>query len=393
MNQTNKADGVTLREASRHFHVPLTTLHNWLRAGRLTVIKKAELRGQSLLVSAFSVSRALEAYHPLARSAGDGVGIVGESQTNQVASTRKVEASLRSPPIYFTVGRQEGQISPGDQLITEVLFEQWLAYNASLSLRTIATYRYYLADFVQRFPTLPLDDTTLSLYLAERPRSACHQYNRFTQIRAFYHWLWKNKRIRNPFFPERMVRSISQPEPHPRFLEKEQVMRVMEQAANFQESVMLEVFITTAIRAGELVSLDEENIFPDHIEGEGKTGKYRVNILPFVYEDLMALAASHNHESIFVGRNGKRMRPDGVYARVRKCMEKAGITGKKLGPHTLRHSFAHIYQQERGDLVALQKMLKHKRIETTRIYAQLSEQDVRQKYLDFDPASLVGRRR
>jgi integrase len=389
MSQATKSTALTLRQASREFQVPLSTLHNWLKAGHLTLVKPAETRGQSLLVSAASVLRALDTYRPYRQGSQIIRGTAHELQANQGATTRKVEATQRSPAVYPTAASPPSQDLPSDYLSTRELFQEFQAYNAPLSYRTRETYETYLADFLERFPTLPLDPGPVSRFLAEKPYSDFHQFNRFRALRAFYHWLYEQKDLVNPFYPRRRVRSISKPKTLPRFLERDQLSQVIAQAENFPEKVMLELFATAAIRAGELCSLEKAWVFPTYIEVEGKTGRRRVDILPFVYDDLKTLAASHPGRTVFVDRKGQPMSPSGAYQRVQKCMLKAGITGKKLGPHTLRHSFGHIYQKEKGDLVALQHMLGHSRVETTQIYASLSQGDITQKYLDFDPGRMV----
>ncbi|MEM3699699.1 MAG: site-specific integrase [Candidatus Bathyarchaeia archaeon] len=49
----------------------------------------------------------------------------------------------------------------------------------------------------------------------------------------------------------------------------------------------------------------------------------------------------------------------------------------KITPHKLRHAFAHIWLQNRGSLLRLKSMLRHKRLETTTIYSEPSERELR----------------
>ena len=53
---------ITLREASRKYNVPLTTLRNWRRYGYLTTLTEPEKRGLSLTVSEEDVSDCAQVY-------------------------------------------------------------------------------------------------------------------------------------------------------------------------------------------------------------------------------------------------------------------------------------------------------------------------------------------
>jgi len=56
---------------------------------------------------------------------------------------------------------------------------------------------------------------------------------------------------------------------------------------------------------------------------------------------------------------------------IRKYAQRAGIK-KRIGCHTIRHSFAlNFYKNSGHDLVSLQRILGHKNINTTTIYAYM----------------------
>ncbi len=53
---------------------------------------------------------------------------------------------------------------------------------------------------------------------------------------------------------------------------------------------------------------------------------------------------------------------------VRRLLERAGVRGKAISPHSLRHTFAIRYLRAGGDIVALRKLLGHASIKTTQRY-------------------------
>ena len=63
---------------------------------------------------------------------------------------------------------------------------------------------------------------------------------------------------------------------------------------------------------------------------------------------------------------------------IRRYAKRIGIT-KKIGLHTLRHSFAlKFYQNSGHDLIRLQKILGHKSLVTTQIYCYIDSTDVKE---------------
>ena len=53
---------------------------------------------------------------------------------------------------------------------------------------------------------------------------------------------------------------------------------------------------------------------------------------------------------------------------MKSLKEKAGIEGKKIFPHNLRHLFARIYYEVTKDLRGLGDILGHSSLNVTRIY-------------------------
>ena len=64
----------------------------------------------------------------------------------------------------------------------------------------------------------------------------------------------------------------------------------------------------------------------------------------------------------------------GLYQLVRKWGRLAGLTESRCSPHTFRHYFATHFLRRGGDIVSLQRMLGHTRLDVTERYSKLSEQ-------------------
>ena len=80
-------------------------------------------------------------------------------------------------------------------------------------------------------------------------------------------------------------------------------------------------------------------------------------------------------ECLFLGQRGPWTR-QAIQQIVKKYMKQIGIYENGKSVHALRHSYAvELYRKER-DLRAVQKQMGHKSIQTTQIYADVTEQDI-----------------
>ena len=98
------------------------------------------------------------------------------------------------------------------------------------------------------------------------------------------------------------------------------------------------------------------------------------------------LLKNQKSENIFISRNGKPL----TRAMVNKIVEKwstiSGL-GKKISPHTFRHSFATHLIEGGADIRFVQHMLGHSDIITTQIYTHLDKATLKNEYNHYHPRS------
>jgi site-specific recombinase XerD len=184
--------------------------------------------------------------------------------------------------------------------------------------------------------------------------------------------LWDVKFKRNP--PMRRPRVV---------LSVEEVRELLENARSFSPNYLYPFLYTvahTGARKSEILKLERNEV--DFNTGllhlrKTKNGEDRSIRMP---QNLVAHLKSHleSHESDFVFPN-----PDGntvgrsQLARLMKRFSKHFPTEKKLGLHSLRHSFAYNYLKKGGEMYQLQAILGHKHIQVTvDLYGQLKAQDI-----------------
>ena len=83
-------------------------------------------------------------------------------------------------------------------------------------------------------------------------------------------------------------------------------------------------------------------------------------------------------EYFFCTLQGNKLDRVYLYSMIRRYAKRIGID-KKIGLHTLRHSFALKFYKDSGhDLIRLQKILGHKNINTTEIYCYMDKSVIKE---------------
>jgi integrase/recombinase XerD len=74
---------------------------------------------------------------------------------------------------------------------------------------------------------------------------------------------------------------------------------------------------------------------------------------------------------LFPGYRGQRMSTRQLHRLVSMAAIRAGIT-KRVGVHTLRHSFATHLLEQKTDIRVIQVLLGHKKLDTTALYTRVA---------------------
>lgn len=151
----------------------------------------------------------------------------------------------------------------------------------------------------------------------------------------------------------------------------------------FRNYCMLLTFLDTGIRLGELANLKVRQI--DFQSGTltvlGKGNKERsvpfgMSLRKSLEKYLVWRGEVPNQDILFVNQYGKKMELRRIGAMVEYYGKKAGITGVRMSPHTLRHTFAKMSLLAGMDAMTLQYILGHTSLEMVRNYVNLTSQEV-----------------
>lgn len=161
-----------------------------------------------------------------------------------------------------------------------------------------------------------------------------------------------------------------------------------------RDSLILELIYSTGIRVSELVNIKIKDIdFSDKkilITGKGNKerivlfGKVLSNKLNIYLNDGRKKLLKNNNEYLILNNQGNKITSRGVELIIDKNLKKGGIT-YKISPHTLRHTFATHMLNNGADLKTVQELLGHESLSTTQIYTHVSNERLRNVYLNTHP--------
>lgn len=247
-----------------------------------------------------------------------------------------------------------------------------------LSPRTLDWYRGILCRFAASVHEVPSLPDEVERFLAGVPGCDVTRYDYWKVARLFCRWCAKRYGVANPM-TELPPPRVKKKRPHT--LSVQELGCLFLVARGKRDRALLTLLVDTGIRIGEALNLSREDIGDETIYVDGKTGPREVPLSAGTRAGLLEMVP---HGPLFWGAKG-RMTRSGAYNVVQKLFKGAGISGRKLGPHTLRHTFGRQYIVNGGDLVSLQRILGHSNIQTTRIYAELDMRDVVRQHHKFSP--------
>jgi integrase/recombinase XerD len=283
----------------------------------------------------------------------------------------------------------------------KALLEAWLAYLASegRSPHTLAGYQrgleHFLGWYAQTYgdenfnpaAVLPKDfkDWTSFQQTVERAKPATIN-QRVAAVRQYFTWLLDSGRIsRNP---SKGAKSLDRDDDDFKGLDEQEYRRLMRAVyadENLRDIAIIEVMAGAGLRVGEVLDLqvgdlvirerETEKNYSYIIVREGKGMKRRsIPMSKSVKEALNAYLAKHPDKVnlsalLWIGQRGALGDRSAISRLLAYYARKAGLDGKLVHPHALRHTFAHRYLEKfPGDIRTLADLLGHKDLKTTMKY-------------------------
>ena len=251
------------------------------------------------------------------------------------------------------------------------------------SKATISLYSLVLRRFSDWYDTLPSEPEPIEVWLAAingQPETR-HMY--FRTLRTFYRWLELRHKVSNPM---RYVEAPTVLRKLPRYLTTRELGSLLEfPSHSTRDKALLYFLADTGVRAGEAASLSCENIFDGWGIVTGKSGQRFIPLSPITQAMLANVVPKTG--PVWQGSRGP-LSSGGIQKLVKRRMKAAGLRGKKLGPHLLRHTFATLWT---GEEIVLQNVMGHSTLHMTTRYRQLRHSHVRSQHEAHSPLKEIGR--
>jgi integrase/recombinase XerD len=229
--------------------------------------------------------------------------------------------------------------------------------------------------------------------------SAATARARLRAVRAMCNWAQRRHRVPSAaaaVIPPKASNRL------PRVFTQGELRRIFEVAQlDARDYAAVSVLLDTGVRIGELTSVRTERIERETLaDGSttlaltvtGKVGDRRVPLSSSAYQAVMRIAPpagavfrSWPGRVLAPGRETRPMTVATLKDRIRRVVERAGVTGDKLGPHTFRHTFATMYLRAGGDIYRLQRILGHTSIKQTQVYLHLADPEAFEEHSRLSP--------
>ncbi len=305
------------------------------------------------------------------------------------------------------------------------IFNRYINYLEAERNASPYTVRNYKTDLLDFFHFLRLkkidsldkaDRHVMRDYLAhlmERGTVKASIARKLSAIRSFYRYL-----LRENVITASPVAKTSSPKLDkrlPSFLTTDEITRLLEAPdlttpQGQRDRAILELLYASGLRVSELAGLNMEqvNLSTREIRVWGKGSKERMVLMgepaaealtayleqgrPELLKDWLkygkkptALFLANYKKANYKKANyNGRLTERSVQKIIEKYSKKAGI-GKKVHPHTLRHTFATHMLDGGADLRVVQELLGHASLSSTQIYTHVSQSRAKKVYLSAHP--------
>lgn len=235
-------------------------------------------------------------------------------------------------------------------------------------------------------PTLGDPSEAHRYLLRRRERLSDSTYRgEWQALRHFHAWAAAEYGIRDPFErgkPPRKAKTV------PVRLEEHEaaaILRAAEDSGRADLQAMAMLLLGVGLRIGELAALRRSRIGRRVIVvPDGKTGQREVPVPHARFHDLVAQIGHGDY--LWVTADGKPRSAKGLTNTWRRLCRRAGVTGRKAGPHAARHRVGKVViRKAGGDLRTVQWLLGHADVSSTLVYAGLEPDEVLDRWDELSP--------
>lgn len=150
--------------------------------------------------------------------------------------------------------------------------------------------------------------------------------------------------------------------------------------SRLRSTAIIATLYSTGLRISELASLNREDIKNDSISIIGKNKKHRIIYLDRRSKTLICeylKKRQDNNPALFVSGQNNRIDPNKIRETFRLI---SNDFGKRVHPHSLRHSYATNLLSNGCHIYTLQRLMGHSNIISTQQYLHIVDKDLEEAY-------------
>ena len=253
-----------------------------------------------------------------------------------------------------------------------------------LKAYSINTTKVYLGEFMQllqvlkQYPVKQLTPDRLKSYFLycvnSLKLSENHLHSRINAVKFYFEQVFKKEK----FFFE--IPRPKSPSKLPKVMDAKDIKKLFDVTLNPKHQLMLQLCYGMGLRVSEIVKLKISDIDSKRMQvliesAKGKSDRY-VNLPSSILSKLRNYYKSYKPKKyLFEGQYGGMYSVRSVQAVFKNAMQRAKIN-KPVGIHSLRHSYATHLLEQGTNMVFIQKLLGHKDMKTTMIYAKIGKKEI-----------------
>jgi integrase/recombinase XerD len=267
-------------------------------------------------------------------------------------------------------------------------FKKWMAQKR-LSKNTIDTYAGVTLQFLRYLNLKNRSEITSKLietfnyeFVVAPGKSVNYQNQCINGIKKYL--AYKNKDVEQLHI-ERPKKNRYLPE----VLSLEEIKAVLDNTHNLKHKTLLSLVYSAGLRIGEAINIKISDIDSKrmliHIK-MAKGNKDRYTLLSPMFLNLLReyYKVYKPTTYLFEGQEGGPYTSSSAQQVLKKAVYLAGIRGRRITLHTLRHSFATHLLESGTDIRYIQSLLGHNSPKTTMIYTHVSEHRIQKIKNPFD---------